>query len=133
VVDAVSVIALCNLPGCTAAPWTGFGMVAWSPEVAHSTNGRNGDSSRTIVSAATGQEVHTYMGPWADGCKVTVVRGTVLVIEWVRGSDDYRVTTLNPGQSRTIDLVGPENSALIEGTADLQVSLESCNPQPIGA
>jgi hypothetical protein len=132
VVDAVSVMAVCNLPGCTAAPWTGFSMVVWPSDTAYSQNGRVGDGSRTILSTATGEAVFPYMGSWSEGCHVTAVRGTVLVIEWVRGAESWRETTLSPGQSHTIDLVGSENSSLIEGTTGFQVSLDSCTPQSIG-
>jgi hypothetical protein len=76
------------------------------------------------------------MGPWADGCEVTAVSGLVLIIEWERGRDIWRETYLDPGQSYTIDLIGPENGALIETTNfgdNFRVSLDNCTPQQLPA
>jgi hypothetical protein len=74
------------------------------------------------------------MGPWADGCNVTSVTGVTLIIEWERGTDRWRETYLQPGESHTIDLVGSENNAMIE-TYDFgpafSVSLDNCHPQPL--
>jgi hypothetical protein len=55
----------------------------------------------------------------------------VLVIEWKRGTDTWRETWLSPGQSHVIDLVAPEDSAMIEtyeGSPGFSVSLDSCTP-----
>jgi hypothetical protein len=74
------------------------------------------------------------MGAWASGCEVTVVTGSVLVIEWVRGTNDWRSTYLAAGDRHTIQLVAPENNAMIETPNtidDFSVSLENCSPQPL--
>jgi hypothetical protein len=73
------------------------------------------------------------MGPWADGCVVKAVRGTVLVIEWQRGADSWRETLLEAGETHTIDLVGSEDNAMIEspGTNSFTVALTNCTPKPL--
>ena len=73
------------------------------------------------------------MGPWADGCEVTAVSGTVLIIEWHRGTDVWRQTLLEPGETHVIDLVGSEDNAMIESQDNaptFRVILDHCNPQP---
>lgn len=124
----------CNLPGCTAADWVG-GVIAWPEWAAFEDNARSWTNSRTVYDAQD-VKLYPYMGPWADGCEITAVSGLVLVIEWERGTDVWRETYLNPGQSHTISLVPPENNAMIEtldsvAYADFSVSLNNCNPQPI--
>jgi hypothetical protein len=74
------------------------------------------------------------MGAWAQGCEVTGESGTVLIIEWQRGTDVWRETWLQPGQSHVIDLVPPEDGAMIEtydGSPGFSASLRNCTPQPI--
>jgi hypothetical protein len=74
------------------------------------------------------------MGAWAQGCRVTAVSGTVLVIEWQRGTDSWRETWLGAGQSHVIDLVSPEDGAMIEtyeGSPGFSAALGNCTPQPI--
>jgi hypothetical protein len=75
------------------------------------------------------------MGPWASGCQVTVTSGNVLIVEWKRGTNSWRETHLEPGQTYTIQLVAPEDSAVIEThetmNAPFTVSLSNCNPQVI--
>jgi hypothetical protein len=75
------------------------------------------------------------MGAWANGCQVTVKSGTVLIIEWQRGTDAWRATTLQTGQTHTIQLVSPENNAVIESEdtapGPFTVSLSNCTPQVI--
>jgi len=122
----------CNTPGCNAGDWIGA-VISWPSATAYSSNNRTGEASRTVYSAA-GQVLHPYMGSWADGCKVTARSGTVLIIEWERGSDVWRETYLNPGEAHVIDLVGSENGAMIE-TYDFgpafSVDVENCTAQPL--
>jgi hypothetical protein len=74
------------------------------------------------------------MGPWADGCVITALSGTVLIVEWRRGSDSWRETVLKPGETHTIDLVGAEDSALIEspGIGPFTVAVGNCIPPSLG-
>jgi hypothetical protein len=72
------------------------------------------------------------MGAWADECQVSVVSGFVVIIEWKRGTDVWRETFLNAGESYTIDLVSLEDGALIEGAqTGFSVLLSNCDPQNI--
>ena len=74
------------------------------------------------------------MGAWADGCEVTAVSGLVLIIEWERGTDQWRETYLDPGESHVIDLVSPEDGAMIEtaeGWPAFSITLRNCTPQPL--
>jgi hypothetical protein len=122
----------CNTPACTSADWTGA-VVSWPSSAAYQSNGRSGEMSRSVF-ATDGAPLYPYMGAWADGCKVTAESGTVLVIEWQRGTDTWRETWLSPGQSYVIDLVSPEDGAMIEtyeGSPGFSVSLEHCTPAPL--
>lgn len=121
----------CDTATCSGDPWLGE-VVSWSPEAAHESNGRIGSYSRT-VRAEDGRLLYPYMGPWADGCVVKAVRGTVLVIEWQRGADSWRETLLEAGETHTIDLVGSEDNAMIEspGTNSFTVALTNCTPKPL--
>lgn len=114
------------------APWVG-GAVAWPEEAAYSTNAREGSNSRTVRDL-DGEVIHPYMGSWADGCRIHVLEGDVLVIEWQRGTDTWRPTYLSPGDVHTIELVGDEDGAMIE-TPDtpttFTVALTDCTPQPV--
>jgi hypothetical protein len=74
------------------------------------------------------------MGPWAQGCTVTVHSGVALIIEWQRGTDTWRETAVEAGQSHAIDLVSPEDNAMIEtydGYPNFSVTLDNCTPQPL--
>jgi hypothetical protein len=78
--------------------------------------------------------LYPYMGAWAQGCKVTCESGKVLIIEWKRGASEWRETWLEPRQSHVIDLVSPEDGAMIEsdeGSPGFSVSLTSCTPQQL--
>jgi hypothetical protein len=119
-------------PEANPGDWYG-GVITWPSWSAFSTNAREGIDGRTVYSA-TGKQLYPYMGAWADGCQIHVVSGGVLVIEWERGSNEWRETTLAVGDTYTIDLTGPENGAMIETPNDsepFQVSLSSCTPQTI--
>jgi hypothetical protein len=122
----------CNAPGCSGSAWTGA-VIAWPAELAHQSNARSGDASRSVFSA-DGKPLYPYMGAWAQGCKVTAESGVVQVVEWQRGAEVWRGTWLFPGESRVIDLVSREDGALIEtydGSSGFTVSLSHCTPQPI--
>ena len=74
------------------------------------------------------------MGSWANGCKVTAQSGIVLIIEWQRGSEAWRETWLNPGETHVIQLTSPENGAMIESydnAPQFSVTLQNCTPQPL--
>jgi hypothetical protein len=74
------------------------------------------------------------MGAWANGCEVTAVTGTVLIIEWQRGANVWRETFLEPGEKHTISLTSPENGAMIETYdygPEFSVKLKNCTPQPV--
>jgi hypothetical protein len=131
-VSAISSYWRCNIPSCNGADWVGA-VISWPSWSAYSNNARSGNNSRTVYSFS-GETLFSYMGPWAEGCKVTAVSGTVLIIEWRRGTDVWRETYLTPGQSHTIDLTAPEDNAMIEapdGLTAFSVSLDNCTPQNI--
>jgi hypothetical protein len=131
VINAVIAEWRCNTSNCSDT-WVGA-VINWTPATAYGTNGRAGYSSRTVTTPQ-GAPLYPFMGTWADGCQVTAITGTVLIIEWQRGTDTWRETWLQPGQTHTIDLIGAENGALIE-TSDhspgFSVTLDNCNPQPL--
>ena len=132
VIESVPAWWRCNTPGCTDSDWHAA-VINWPAWAAYSTNNREGQNSRTVYSAA-GDVLYPYMGSWAHGCEVTVVSGTVLIIEWERGTDVWRETWLAPGETHVINLVAPENGAMIEtydwGTS-FSVILNDCSPQPL--
>jgi hypothetical protein len=122
----------CNTPGCESPDWIGS-VINWPSWAAYESNNRAGDNSRTVFSD-TNELLYPYMGAWANGCQVTVVSGVVLIIEWQRGSEEWRATRLEQGQTHTINLVSPENNAMIE-TEDFSldafsVVLNNCTAQP---
>jgi uncharacterized repeat protein (TIGR01451 family) len=126
----------CNIPACSGEPWVNP-VINWNPTVAYPSNGRTGNNSRSVFSPPgppSGATLYPYMGAWANGCGVTVNSGIVLIIEWQRGTDVWRQTLLNPGETHQINLTAPEDGAMIEarqGDPPFQVTLSSCNPQPI--
>lgn len=135
-VSGVQAYWRCDSPDCSGTDWIGT-VINWPSWSAYENNARSGNNSRTVYSAPTGgDKLYPYMGSWADGCHVAVMSGNVLIIEWQRGSDTWRETYLSPGQSHTIDLVSPEDGALIESPNDptmFSVSLSNCVPQNIYA
>jgi hypothetical protein len=131
-VEWISALWTCNIPGCALGDWYG-GVIAWPAWSAYDSNGRSGENSRTVYDH-DGNRLHAYMGPWADGCQVTAVTGEILVIEWERGTDEWREKVIGPGQTYTIDLVGSENGAMLETPNNMEpfsASLANCTPQPI--
>lgn len=130
VVHGIASYSACNIASCNGAPWPG-GMISWPSWSATTYNGRSGNSSRSVFNAVTDEPLYPYMGSWADGCEVTVESGLVLIVEWEHGTDVWRETYLEPGDVYTIDLVAPEDGALIEGATPFSVSLKNCDPQPI--
>ncbi|HET6149322.1 MAG TPA: hypothetical protein VFH68_17430 [Polyangia bacterium] len=130
--DAVPALWRCNNPDCGGEPWTGA-VITWPSSAAYQDNSRAGEFGRSVFSAS-GEPLYPYMGSWADGCEVTATSGTVLIIEWLRGSDAWRETLLKPGDTHVIRLVSPEDGAMIESnnTGDLfSVSLRNCTPRPL--
>jgi hypothetical protein len=122
----------CNIPECTADDWVGA-VIDWPSWAGYHSNGRTGDNSRSVFSFE-GDPLYPYMGAWADGCEVTAESGLVLIIEWERGTDVWRETWLDPGESHVISLVFPENGAMIETyelSPGFSVSLQNCQPQPL--
>ena len=123
----------CNVAECTSADWTGA-VIPWPSWSAYQNNARSGDNSRSVYSLDN-QSLYPYMGSWADGCEVTAVSGIVLIIEWQRGQNVWRETLIEPGQTHIIDLVAPEDGAMIEArdgsSTSFSVSLENCTPQNI--
>jgi hypothetical protein len=122
----------CNIPECSGSAWAG-GVISWPEGTAYSSNNRTSYNSRTVKSLS-GQLLYPYMGSWATGCQLTVVDGAVLVIEWKRGSNSWRPTLVNAGESYTINLVGDEDGAMLEtpnNTVPFHVTLQNCNPQPL--
>jgi len=120
----------CNIAGCSGSDWTGA-VIAWPEWAADQSNGRGGDASRSVFST-DGTPLYPYMGPWAEGCKVTAESGAVLIIEWQRGAESWRRTWVYPGQTYVIHLVAPENGAMIEsydGSPGFSVSLTNCTPR----
>jgi hypothetical protein len=131
-VDSIDARWRCAIPGCSSPDWTGA-VVSWPSWAAYSTNIRAGYNSRVVYSTS-GQMLYPYMGAWADGCRITPTSGQVLVIEWQRGTDVWRETYVNPGETYTIDLVGSENGAMLEANAwggNFRVSISNCTPQPV--
>ncbi|NOV99427.1 hypothetical protein [Isoptericola chiayiensis] len=130
VVTAVESSWQCNIEECHGSPWAGA-AISWPTGTAYSSNDRPGDASRTAFDV-NGQELHPYAGSWIDGCQVEVVWGTVLVVEWRRGANDWRETLLSPGDTYTVDLRGDEDGALIEGYPfGFGVRLTTCDPQQL--
>ncbi len=81
-----------------------------------------------------GEPIYPYMGAWADGCEVTAILGVVLIIEWERGTDDWRETRLEPGERHVIHLTPPENGAMLETVdngSNFSVLLENCEPESL--
>ncbi len=135
-VSAIHAYWRCSIPVCSGADWVGA-AIAWAPSAAYENNGRNGNNGRTVYSSASNQSLNSYMmGSWANGCQITAVSGTVLVIEWVRGTDTWEEFYLNPPQTHTVNLNSPsgQNSVLIEGpdnvTQPFSISLANCTPPP---
>ncbi|MBX3058761.1 MAG: hypothetical protein KF770_20040 [Anaerolineae bacterium] len=131
-VSAIQSYWRCNTDGCADTDWISA-VIAWPEWSAFESNARAGNQSRTVYSFA-GEMLYPYMGAWADGCQVTAVSGTVLIIEWQRGTEIWRETYLEPGESHTIDLIHPEDNAMIEGpdySPGFSVTLENCTPQVI--
>jgi hypothetical protein len=129
---SVQALWRCNIPECVGDDWTGA-VIAWPSWAAYQSNARAGDQSRSVFDT-DGAPLYPYMGPWAQGCTVTVHSGVALIIEWQRGTDTWRETGVEAGQSHTIDLVSPEDSAMIEtydGYPNFSVTLDNCTPQPL--
>ncbi|HEX3475189.1 MAG TPA: hypothetical protein VHT91_09135 [Kofleriaceae bacterium] len=122
----------CNVPDCWSDDWTGA-AIAWPSWAAYPSNARPGNLSRSVF-AWDDTPLYPYMGAWADGCEVTGESGIARVIEWQRGTDQWRDTWLYPGQTHVIRLVPPEDGALIEGydaSPGFRVSVRNCTPQPL--
>jgi len=120
---------VCDMPDCSVPDWTGA-VIDWPAWSAYESNGRPGDGSRTVYSMDD-VLLYPYMGPWADGCSIRVESGTAYVIEWQRGSEEWRTREMGPGETHVIDLVSPEDNALIEGSPGFVVSVANCDPQPL--
>lgn len=122
----------CATAACSNGAWIGA-VVAWPEGTAHQGNGRRGNAGRDVFSAG-GRPLYPYMGTWATGCEVTAISGVVDVVEFQLGADVWRTTRLKPGQSHTIQLVPPENTALLEspdGVPAFSVTVKNCTPQPL--
>jgi hypothetical protein len=132
-VESIRAVWRCNTAHCVEPDWIG-GVVSWPAWSAFETNNRAGANSRSVYSAQSGEVLYPYMGAWASGCRVTVHSGEVLVVEWHRGTDEWRATYLSPGDTHVIQLTSPEDNAMIETPdtpTDFVVSFEDCSPQPV--
>lgn len=133
--ESVQALWRCNSPSCAGGDWTGA-AINWPSWAAHQSNGRTGNNSRSVFASDQTTPLYPYMGAWADGCQVTSMSGTVLIIVWQRGTDVWDTIWLNPGQSATIHLTPPQNSAMIEtddAGPNFRVALSNCTPQPVPA
>jgi hypothetical protein len=121
----------CDGPNCWPPDWLGS-VIAWPEGAAYQNNARSGNNARRVFSA-DGEPLYPYMGGWADGCQVTAIEGTALIIEWQRGTDVWRETHISPGESHTIQLAAPEDGAMIESNdyTEFSVSLTNCEPEPL--
>jgi hypothetical protein len=121
----------CNTPGCTRPDLVGP-VIAWPEWSAYSSNNRAGQNSMSVF-APDGSSLHPYMASWANGCQVTVVYGTVIIVEWQRGSETWRETWLSPGDVHTISLSLPEDGAMLEtfDSPGFGITLANCTPQPL--
>ncbi|HUM68409.1 MAG TPA: hypothetical protein PLK31_06140 [Chloroflexota bacterium] len=134
-VSSISTRWRCNTLDCppNTADWTGA-VIAWPWYTAFESNNRVNLNSRTVYPFAGNSDapLFAYMKDWADGCQITAVSGTVVIIEWERGSEAWTATTLLPGQTYTVTLSSPENGVLIEGPDEVldefRVSLSNCTP-----
>jgi hypothetical protein len=131
-VHAVPAFWRCDRPDCSGSDWTGM-VIPWPAWAAYQSNARTGVNSRSVYSA-DGAPLYPYMGPWADGCKVTASFGKVLIVEWQRGTEVWRETYIKPGESHVITLRSLEDCALIESNETypgFSVLLENCTPKPL--
>lgn len=132
IVHAVQGEWRCDTDDCSGEIWY-TAALTWPAGTAYQSNSRTDGKSRSAFTP-DGQPLYPYMGAWADGCEVTAKTGIVLIIEWQRGTHEWRETWLNPGEKHTIHLVSPENGALIESEDDspgFSVALKNCTPQPV--
>jgi len=135
IVQSVAARWICATFDCTGKPWPGA-VIPWPAAAAEHGNGRAGEQGRLVYAETTGRPLYAYMRGWANGCRVTSRSGRVEVVEWRRGSETWRQTFLNPGETHVIQLRPPEDSALIEapeGVPAFSVSLEGCTPPKAAA
>ena len=131
-IDSIRSFWRCDIPTCNSPDWHG-GVIAWPEWAAYANNKRVGNMSRSVYSY-DGEPLYAYVGSWINGCKITVVEGNALIVEWERGTDAWRSTYLGPGEQYTIDLVGGEDGVLIETPdtpTDFSIKLDNCTPQPV--
>lgn len=123
----------CYIPQCISSDWLGA-VLAWPSYAAFENNGRNLQAAKITYSLEDDQLLYTYMGEWADGCEITAVSGTVLIIEWRRGQDAWEAFYINPPETHVVNLSSPpgQNGVLIEGpdnvVEEFRVSLSNCTP-----
>jgi hypothetical protein len=132
IIESILAYWRCVEPGCTSADWVGQ-VIDWPSWAAYQTNARSGGNGRAVYSDS-GEPLYPYMGSWASGCEVTVVSGRVLIIEWERGTDVWRATLLEVGETYVIALTHPEDGAMIESedyAPGFSVILNNCEPQPL--
>ncbi len=132
VIHSVPGVWQCNAPDCSSANWY-TELIPWPSWAAYNDNARSGQNAKAVFSP-DGEPLYPYMGSWADGCEVTAQSGTVLVIEWERGTDVWRETWLAPGETHTIDLQWPEDGAMLESfdfSPGFSVTLQNCEAQPL--
>jgi len=133
IMESVAASWRCETFGCNNSPdWHGA-VINWPYWSAYSDNARSGDQLRTVYSTS-GALLYPYMGPWANGCEITVTSGNVLIVEWHRGSDVWREKWLGPGDTHVINLTAPEDGVLIESDGwqgGFSVSVRNCTPQPL--
>lgn len=107
--------------------------IPWPSWSAYSDNARSGVNFRRTYNSS-GQVIYPYMGKWAHGCRVTAASSGVIIIEWQRGSENWRTVYLDRGQTHTITLTPPFDGAMIESydeSPGFSVTLDNCDPKPL--
>lgn len=107
----------------TGTPWTGSTAVGVPQYLGYQGNARSGSNERYVFggpgTADEDQKRYAYMGAWMHGATIENTDATddLLIVEWIRGTDGWRETTITPGNTYTIDLTNRTLNAGTGGTA----------------